>query len=405
MGRAARIGAVGTLALFALPLLLAKPPAAAPEASAYFTVEELARASAYHGARTPLALAAWGLGLAVAIILAGGPAGRRLGAWVSARCGGRWLRTGIVLAGIASILPAISVLPLTWLRHRHDRAYGLALDSSLSAMLDVTKAIGLALVLAVVAAVGFLAMVRLAPRRWPIVVGASSSIMLVVLVAVFPVIYEPLFNRFEPVRGPTAERIIALGDRVGVPIREVLAVDASRRTSRHNAYVSGLGSTRRVVLYDTLLAGAPAAEVDLVVAHELAHVRHDDVRNGTLLGVAGILGGIAVLWWLVRIPAFLVWTGASSVRDPRIIPCIAAFVAVAGTATLPVQNLASRHAEARADRTALEITSATDVAISLEQRLARTNLADPTPPRLLHLVFGTHPTTMERIGIALEANR
>ncbi|MFP5225484.1 MAG: M48 family metalloprotease [Actinomycetota bacterium] len=393
------------VALFLLPLLLSSPPADAPPADAYFSAEQLARMEAYHAVRTPLSLGAWILGLVVTLLIAVGPTGRALGSWASRICRGRWLRTAVLLASVASLVPAMAVLPLTVLRHRHDRAYGLATDDTLSALRDVAVASLVALGLAVVAAVGFMAMVRLAPRRWPVVVGASGSVMLVVLVLLFPVVYEPLFNDFAEVGEPTRSRISALADEAGVPVDQVLVADASRRTTRNNAYVSGIGSTRRVVLFDTLLEGAPEQEVDLVVAHELAHVRNDDVRNGTLLGVIGIIGGVMALAILLRSRAVLDATGASGPHDPRIVPAIFAFVALAGVVTLPVQNAVSRRAEAQADRFAIQLTNDAETQIQLEKRLALTNLSKPSPPRLLHLIFGTHPTTMERIGIALEAAR
>jgi STE24 endopeptidase len=391
-------------ALFILPLLFSSPPAEAPPAESYFTAEQLARSAAYHSTRTPLALGAWILGLAVTMIIAFGPTGRALGAWASKVCRGRWLRTAVLLAAVASMVPAIAVLPLTLMRHSLDRSYSLATDSTMDALRDVLVASLVALGLAVVAAVGFMAMVRLAPKRWPLVVGASGSVMLVVLVVLFPVVYEPLFNRFEEVEEPSRTRIIRLAEEAGVPVDKVLVADASRRTTRHNAYVSGIGSTRRVVLFDTLLDGAPADEVDLVVAHELAHVRNNDVRNGTAMGVVGIIGGVIALAVLLRSRRVLEAAGATGPQDPRIVPALFAFVALAGVVTLPIQNAVSRNAEARADRFAIQMTNDAATQIELEKRLALTNLSKPEPSRLLHLVFGTHPTTMERIGIAIEAS-
>ena len=99
------------------------------------------------------------------------------------------------------------------------------------------------------------------------VVAAVALILLVTWAA--PVVLEPLFNRARPLDDPhLAVQLSDLADEAGVPVREVLVIDASRRTRKLNAYVSGLGSTRRVVLFDTLAADAPPAEVKLVVAHE-----------------------------------------------------------------------------------------------------------------------------------------
>lgn len=394
---------LGLGALIVVPLLLEQPPAQAPSPQEYFSSEEIARADRYAAQRLPLGLGGIALGAIVAVVLAVGPAARALGSWAERATGGRWALTALLLAAIVALVPALTLLPITLLRHRLDRDVGLATSSTGSMLLDVVRATAFGLGLALVAAIGFVALTKLLPRAWPFAVGAAGSLMLLALVWLLPVVYEPLFNRFTPVEEPTRGRILALAEQAGVPVRDVLVADASRRTARHNAYVSGLGATRRVVLYDTLLEGAPSDEVDLVVAHELAHVARDDVRNATLLGIVGLLAGVAVLAVLLRTPAVLAAAGARTAADPRVVPFVAAFVVIAGLVTMPLQTLISRRAEAAADRFAIELVGNADVAISLEQRLARTNLADLTPNRFVHRYFGSHPTTMERIGIALEA--
>ena len=119
------------------------------------------------------------------------------------------------------------------------------------------------------------------------------------LVYLLPVVYEPLFNRFTPVEGEVRDRVLAIAQRAGVRVDDVLVADASRRTTRQNAYVSGLGATKRVVLYDTLLAKSTPEEVDLVVAHELAHVAHRDVLKSTVIGSAGAALLVLLIWRLV----------------------------------------------------------------------------------------------------------
>lgn len=406
MSRVRVVAAIVALGLLlVVPLLLERAPAAAPAASEYFTAAEIARADGYASVRLPLGLAGVILGAVIAVLLAVGPGARVLGAWAQRITGGRWLLTALLLSAIVTIVPALTLLPITLLRHRLDRDVGLATSTTGSMLLDVVRATAFGIGLSLLAAVGFVALAKLLPRAWPFAVAIAGSGMLLALVWLLPIVYEPIFNDFTSVGEPTRSRILALADDAGVPVSDVLVSDASRRTARHNAYVSGLGSTRRVVLYDTLLEGAPPEEVDLVVAHELAHVARGDVRNATLLGIGGLIVGVGILALLLRSSAVLAATGARTPADPRIVPFIAAFVVVAGLATAPLQSLISRRAEAAADRFAIALTGDTQVAISLEQRLARTNLADLTPNPLVHRFFGTHPTTLERIGIALEAGR
>lgn len=390
------------LALMLVPMLLSSPPAAAPDPSAYFSAEQIAQADRYASLRVPISLASIVISTLALILLAVGPAARALGASITRLTSGRWLLTAVLLSVIVSLLPRLLTLPLSLMAHRVDRDFGLATNSTGAFLSDVGRSAIFGLVLTTVAGLGFVALARLLPKAWPVVTAAGGAAMLLALVFLLPVVYEPVFNRFVPVSEPTRSRILALADEVGVPVSDVLVADASKRTVRHNAYVSGIGATRRVVLYDTLVEGAPPDEVDLVVVHELAHVRFDDVRNGTLLGMLGVVAGVGVLSLLIRSGWASQVSGASGAGDPRIVVFLAAFVAVAGLVTAPLQNLVSRQVEARADRFAIAQTGNVDTAVSLEQRLARTNMSDLTPNRVLHLFFGSHPTIMERIGIALE---
>lgn len=386
-----------------VPLLISKPPVAAPGPEDYFATSEIARADAYAALRVPISLGATALASIVVIVFAVGPGARAFGAWASRVTGGRWWASAGLLSASVSIAPTIAILPLLVVRHAQDRDFGLATNSTQSMLTDIARNAAISGLLTLVAGVGFVAMGRRLKRSWPLVTATAAAGMLLAMVWLYPVVYEPMFNKFESVGEPTRGRIMTLADDIGVPVSDVLVADASRRTARHNAYVSGIGSTRRVVLYDTLLQEAPAEEVDLVVAHELSHVSYNDVRNGTMLGVVGAVSGVFVLAMLISSPWVKRKTGAEGAGDPRIVPFVVAFVTVAGLLTLPLQNLLSRSVEARADRFAVARTGSVETAVSLEQRLALTNLADLTPNKVLHLIFGTHPTTMERIGIALDA--
>jgi STE24 endopeptidase len=225
-----------------------------------------------------------------------------------------------------------------------------------------------------------------------------------------PVLIEPLFNRFRPLEpGPLRARLLELAAAMGVPVRDVLVADASRRTTRVNAYVSGLGRTRRVVVYDTLLAGAGAGtpgsggaddEVALVAAHELAHVRHRDVLWGTLgsaaLAAVSVLAVVA-LFELEGVRRVLAVTGLG---DPLAVPGLLLLAALGGLLAAPVASAISRWAEARADWVALEVTRDPVTAVAVERRLALENRADLRPNRLLVALFASHPITMARIAQA-----
>jgi STE24 endopeptidase len=176
-----------------------------------------------------------------------------------------------------------------------------------------------------------------------------------------------------------------------VKVGEVYVVDASRRTTAANAYVTGLGSTKRVVLYDNLIDNFSRDETRLVVAHELAHVKHSDVPRGLLfVALVAPLGLLAVF----RL------TGRMAPPGPAAVPALALSIVLVATPVTWISNQLSRRIEARADSTSLTLTRAPDAFVSFHRRLALRNVSDPDPPDITRALLGTHPSTMQRIGIA-----
>jgi STE24 endopeptidase len=176
-----------------------------------------------------------------------------------------------------------------------------------------------------------------------------------------------------------------------VDVGEVYRVDASRRTTGANAYVAGLGHTKRVVLYDNLIEDFKSAEVRSVVAHELAHVKHDDVPRGLLF--LALIAPPGML--LVQRMAQLLAPGA---RGADLVPALAFSIAIVSFTGQIAGNYVSRGVEARADAFALRLTNDPEAFVSLERRLTLQNVSDPDPPELTQTLFGTHPTTLERLG-------
>jgi STE24 endopeptidase len=180
-----------------------------------------------------------------------------------------------------------------------------------------------------------------------------------------------------------------------VDVGDVYEMDASRRTTAANAYVGGLGSTKRVVLYDNLLNDFSEDEVRLVVAHELGHVRYHDVPRGLLyLAIVAPVGMFAVARLTERLAP---GTGGT----PAAIPAVALSLALLVPAISLISNQLSRDVEARADRFSLELTNAPDALIGFQKRIVVKNVSDPEPPGWVSFLLGTHPTAMERIGQAL----
>jgi STE24 endopeptidase len=266
-------------------------------------------------------------------------------------------------------------------------------------LLDRAKGFAVSALLSTLAVVAFVGLARGLPHAWPLPAALGAALLVLVLGFAAPIVLEPLFNRFRPLGDLSlASELRALAEHASVPVAEVLVADASRRTRRSNAYVSGFGATRRVVLFDNLLAAAETREIRLVVAHELGHRRARHVERATLLGMAGAAAAVLLLWGLLSWPALLDAIGASGPGDPRIAPFLFLTVGVLELLTLPLAATLSRRWERDADRSSLELTRDPEAFESAHRRLATANLADLQPPRLAYALLFSHPTPPERIA-------
>lgn len=361
-----------------------------------FGAEYVARARELRRQAWPVALGGRAAGLALLLALGLTPAGARL----VAGFGGTW--AGRVAGGALTLvlLPQLLALPFA-ARSRVVRArFGLVTQGWGGWAVDVLR--GLAVSLPLVAGALFAVYALAGVTRWWwawAALGAAGATVLLSWAA--PLLFEPLFNRFTPMEpGPLRDALLALAARDGVAVRDVLVADASRRTTALNAYVSGFGRTRRIVVYDTLLSTADPREVELVVAHELGHVVHADVPRGTALGAAGAALGVCVLALVTSWSPLLGAAGVTDVADPRSAWLLAAAASVGGALAGPAGCALSRRVERRADRHALALTADPAGFVAMQRRLTVANVAEPAPPRALHLLWGTHPTPAERIALA-----
>lgn len=368
-----------------------------------FTDAEVAREVAYHSAIRPPAYLSLVVGLVLAGILASTPLGGRIVTAVARPVGGSFVAQ-VVLGTLALVaIGRIATLPLDAWSERVLRRYGLSTQSWGSWLLDAVKGIGVATVMTSLVLLTVLALVRVAPRSWWAWAAAATAAFVILGSFVYPLLVEPVFNTFSSLpAGHLRTDLLAMAERDNVPVEDVLVADASRRTTSLNAYVSGFGSTRRIVLYDTLLTTATPAEVELIVAHELGHAKRQDVLHGTLLGALGSAAGVCALALLLSWTPLLQRAGASSPGDPRVIPLLLFVVALSTLVLGPAGNLISRRIEARADVHSLDLTRDVPTFISSEQRLARTNLSDLDPNPFLYAMFASHPSSPQRIALARE---
>ncbi|MEU8389230.1 M48 family metallopeptidase [Micromonospora sp. NPDC048842] len=399
--------AVLTLALVVLAALLIpwhRPPAPRADQLAALRdlpTEQVAKGREFRAALRPGGYAALAIGLLIALALGLTPLGSRLVELVGRPFGGHWAAQA-VLGGLAVVLVAdLVTLPFAAWRQSVLTRYGLSTNGWSGWAVDLLKSYAVSAVIGAVALFGFYAVIRLAPRWWWAFGAAGAAVLVALLSFVLPVLVEPVFNRFTPMeQGPLRTELMSMAARDGVPVRDVLVADASRRTRAVNAYVSGLGPTRRVVVYDTLLREATPAEVTAVVAHELGHAKDSDVAAGTLTGALGAAAAVVALYLLGSWGPLLRLAGVDSVAQPRAFPLLVALVTVAGLVAAPVQALMSRRVEARADAHALALTNDPESFESMQRRLGSVNLGDPDPPRWEYLYSASHPSTVERMAAA-----
>jgi STE24 endopeptidase len=357
----------------------------------YFSAAELARARAYGRPQLALSLGSTLVRAGVLGVLVGRrprSGGRRQG-----RAGSV---TGEVACGAGlSIGLTLAALPLDAVGRRRSLAVGLATQSWRGWAGDVVKSTLIGATLVGGGAPVVLGLMRRRGQRWWIEAAAGSIGLGVLATIGAPVVLDPIFNRFtrlEP--GQTRDDVLELAGAAGVGVQDVYTVDASRRTTAANAYVTGLGATRRVVLFDTLLATFSRDETRLVVAHELAHVRHRDVPRGLLqMALAAPAATLAVARLTSRLDR-------TSDPGPGSLPALALAVGIVVGPVGMVSNQLSRAVERRADRFALKLTDSPDAFTSFERRIVLANLGDPDPPRWFNVLFATHPPAVERIAIA-----
>jgi STE24 endopeptidase len=370
-------------------VLLLRPkeryPVVEAEAREYFSTAELQRATDFRTGQLWLFAGRTAVELGVLV----------LAVRYAPRAGKRPVVTGAAVAAALTLATTTAALPLRAAARQRAKDVGLVTQSWGGWAGDIAKSASIGGAMAAGGGALLVVGMRRFGRDWWAPGAAAVAGFAVAFSTLGPVVLDPLFNRFEPLpAGATRDDVLELARKAGVDVGEVYEVDASRRTTAANAYVTGLGHTKRVVLYDTLLKDFTPAETRLVVAHELGHVKHRDVPGGLLwLALVAPFGTLVVARATERL--------TSDGRSP--VPAAVLSLALVAPALGMISNQLSRAVERRADAFALELTGEPDAMVGFERRITLQNVGDPDPPRWQQLVMGTHPTTMERIGQAIAA--
>jgi STE24 endopeptidase len=340
-------------------------------------------------------------GLTLACLLAWIPPGRAVAEWCGKVALHHPVMAAVLFAALILAGRAVVGFPLAcYGGFIHEHRFGLSTQRLGGWLADYAKALALGAAFSLAATAYFYWAVLSFGSGWMFVVLAGWLAVTVLLDVAFPVLILPLFIRLEPLNRPDlAERLGRLAAAAGFRLSGLFRAGFAAKTTKANAFLMGLGPTRKIALSDTLLNRYSPEEIEAVVAHELGHHVHKHMRVGLLLGLMAAffvldLMDVALVHWVL-------WPmGYRGLRDPSALPVILAFLALVEFLGRPVANVFSRGMEEQADRYALEATGNPAAYASLMEKLAAQNLTDPSPGPWIEAWFYSHPAPARRIAAA-----
>ena len=336
------------------------------------------KATRYHRLkrRSEVAALLWSA-VCLSALMATGLSRRLADAAADLSAGALWVSVPLVVLGLA-LAHELGALPLAWNGHTLERRYNLSKQSAGEWLRDHLKATGLAVLLAA---------------------GAAMAVGVTGLAALAPVLLLPLFFRVAPLtRASLVTRLERLAARAGTPVVGVYEWVLGEKSTRANAALTGLGSTRRILVSDTMLADYSEDEIEVVLAHELGHHVHRDIWRAVVVEAALLLLVFAAGDLVLRTLGPM--AGVPSPADLAGMPLLALTAGAVSLAVAPLGLALSRHHERRADRFALELTGNPAAFISAMRRLGAQNLAEEHPSRLVQWLFHSHPPMAERLASA-----
>lgn len=358
------------------------------------------KATRYHRLRRRASILGTSVGavLLLLLLVSGGSASIR--DLAASLAGGSFTITVLVYVLLLAFISELFQLPLSlYLGLTLERRYGLSTETSGRWWLDHAKGVALGVLFGMSGAVAIEWLLRWSPSYWWIAAAAAFSAVMIALAQLAPVVFLPLFYEFKPLDRPALrDRLVALASRADAQVIGVFEWRLGDRTRRANAALTGLGRTRRIILSDTLLADHSDDEIEVILAHELAHHVHGDIWRG--IAVESGLMALGFLLADIAITAAVGRFGIVGKADPAALPLLVLAGGAASLILKPFANALSRAHERRADRYALEMTNNAPAFVTAMRRLGAQNLAEERPSRVVEWVFYTHPPMAARIEAA-----
>jgi len=307
-----------------------------------------------------------------------------------------WNRTLFIL--IIGVLLSIPSLPFEWwAQFRLEEKYGFNKSTPGLWVSDKLKGFVLMIVLGYALIWVLLSLVNWVGQLWWLWgFGVLFGFQLLMLV-LYPKLILPLFNKLTPLpEGALRDRLLALGDRTGFKAQAIYVIDGSKRSGHSNAFFTGFGRYRRIVLYDTLMNQLSEEELEAVLAHEIGHYRCGHIPKMIAISAATLLGGFALIAWLANSTWF---NPAFGLPLGEIAPSLLLFGLLSGAVTFwfsPIGNLFSRKHEYEADAFARDAMKSCEPLLGALRKLAQKNLSNLTPHPWFSAFYYSHPTLVER---------
>ena len=306
----------------------------------------------------------------------------------------------LVVTIAVMLILALVELPFAYYQgFRLEHRYGLSTQSVGHWLSDQVKGVLLGLALAGLGTAIVYAALRRSPEHWWWISAATFAVAAIGLAQLAPVLLLPIFYTFKPLDRPAlVERLMKLATNARTSVNGVFEWVLSSHTRKANAALAGMGRTRRILLSDTLLADYSEDEIEVILAHELAHHVHRDLWRGIAVQTAALAGG----FWMasVLLGALAEPLGLRGLSDPAGLPLLLLIGGVWSFAILPLANAVSRAQERAADRYALQATRNVDAFVTAMKRLSQQNLAEEYPSPIVRWLFYSHPPIRERIDAA-----
>jgi STE24 endopeptidase len=330
------------------------------------------------------------------LIIGGGILPLALKRWTDAVGNSAWAMAGFLFA--VGVVLSLMGLPLAWYsQFRLEERFGFNTTTPKVWWMDRLKGLLLALVLGYPLLVLILKLIEWTGSLWWFWAWACMMAFQLLMLVLAPVLILPLFNKFTPLpEGSLRQRLLALGTKTAFPARNIQVMDGSKRSRHSNAFFTGFGRFRKIVLFDTLLAQLTEAELEAVLAHEIGHYKKRHIAKMLAWSAAFSLAGFYVLAWLARQEWFY---RAFGFQPGNFAAALLLFALLAGTLTFwlsPLANYWSRRHEYQADAYAAKITGEVASLTGALRKLNEKNLSNLTPHPIFSGFYYSHPTLLER---------